>query len=412
MRFRSVAYAATLASFLPLAASAQAPDFGSPPSGQIPILFDDHHVYARPSTLRHGRLLAALVRGGNLLVPLRSMFEQLGGNVQYDPLTRSTTVRNAQTTVEVTVGVPEVRINGDVRPLDVAPLVYRGNVLVPVRVIAEALGAYVEYEPRARAVAIRLNVAPPPATRPVPAPSATQSPEPIPAAPRATVPPGPPIPVQPPNPETYVVADVALSPRTANAFAPNVSGSTGESFDARAASEFSILDLPLEIDGEYARYTYGHPAGQVTSIGGFGAAFVSAFDAHDSEFAFDLGAQINPEKFYLDASYVLLNNSYGYPSLGGLGIGFEKLPVLERRFSYDASFFYYPNVSGGCGTSACPPTVDTLSYTLLRYQAGVTYSLGPAFLEAGYRGDDGRKKAAAPVGFTHAGIFAGLGAHF
>jgi hypothetical protein len=41
-----------------------------------------------------------------------------------------------------------------------------------------------------------------------------------------------------------------------------------------------------------------------------------------------------------------------------------------------------------------------------------TYSLGPAFLEAGYRGDDGRKKAAAPVGFTHAGIFAGLGAHF
>src|SRR5579864_7381406 len=36
-------------------------DFGAPPSGEVPILFNDHHVYARPDTLRQGRVLAALV---------------------------------------------------------------------------------------------------------------------------------------------------------------------------------------------------------------------------------------------------------------------------------------------------------------------------------------------------------------
>ena len=50
-------------------------DFGSPPSGQYPILYNDHHVYTRPDILKRGRLLAALVRGGTILIPLRSMFE-------------------------------------------------------------------------------------------------------------------------------------------------------------------------------------------------------------------------------------------------------------------------------------------------------------------------------------------------
>ena len=53
-------------------------NFGSPPSGQYPILYNDHHVYAKPDILKQGRVLAALVRGGTILIPLRSMFEQMG----------------------------------------------------------------------------------------------------------------------------------------------------------------------------------------------------------------------------------------------------------------------------------------------------------------------------------------------
>ncbi|MBV9648440.1 MAG: hypothetical protein JO043_13315, partial [Candidatus Eremiobacteraeota bacterium] len=46
-------------------------DFGSPPSGEIPILFNDHHVYTKPDRLKQERVLAALVRGNTILVPLR-----------------------------------------------------------------------------------------------------------------------------------------------------------------------------------------------------------------------------------------------------------------------------------------------------------------------------------------------------
>ena len=56
-------------------------NFGSPPSGEIPILYNDHHVYANPSTLRQNRTLAAFVKNGVILVPLRSMFEAMGATV-------------------------------------------------------------------------------------------------------------------------------------------------------------------------------------------------------------------------------------------------------------------------------------------------------------------------------------------
>src|SRR5580693_4138975 len=97
----------------PPAAPAQtAPDFGAAPSGNVPILFNDHHVYARPDKLKEGRVLAALVRGATVLIPLRSMFEQMGATVSYDATTKTVDVTKAGADVKVTVGKPEVVING------------------------------------------------------------------------------------------------------------------------------------------------------------------------------------------------------------------------------------------------------------------------------------------------------------
>ena len=56
-------------------------EFGSPPSGAIPILYNDHTVYTKPDILKQQRVLAALVKNGVMYVPLRSMFEQMGAPV-------------------------------------------------------------------------------------------------------------------------------------------------------------------------------------------------------------------------------------------------------------------------------------------------------------------------------------------
>ena len=101
-------------------------DFGTPPSGEVPILFNDHHVYSKPDRLKQNRVLAALVRGNEILVPLRSMFEQMGATVSYDPASKTADVSKPGSDVKVTVGKPEVVINGESRPLDVPPEIYKG----------------------------------------------------------------------------------------------------------------------------------------------------------------------------------------------------------------------------------------------------------------------------------------------
>ena len=126
----------------PVAQAASPPpaDFGSPPSGEIPILYNDRHVYANPDLLKQGRVLAAYARNGGIYVPLRSMFEQMGATVSYDPATKIATISKPGAEVVVTVGKPEVVVNGESRPLDVPPIVYHGVVLVPIRVISEGHG--------------------------------------------------------------------------------------------------------------------------------------------------------------------------------------------------------------------------------------------------------------------------------
>ncbi len=160
--------------------SASPADFGAPPSGEIPILYNDRHVYATPDLLKQGRVLAAYARNGAIYVPLRSMFEQMGASVSYDPSTKIATISKPGAEVVVTVGKAEVIVNGESRPLDVPPIVYHGVVLVPIRVISEGMGGYVQWVPDRRLVVVRYVEATPPPTEapPPPAPAATVAPPP------------------------------------------------------------------------------------------------------------------------------------------------------------------------------------------------------------------------------------------
>nr|MDQ6932045.1 copper amine oxidase N-terminal domain-containing protein [Candidatus Eremiobacteraeota bacterium] len=184
-----VAQATATAMPAPAASALPAAHFGVAPSGEVPILFNDHHVYSKPDRLKQGRVLAALVRGGTILIPLRSMFEQMGATVTYDPATRTADVSKPGSDVKVTVGRPQVTINGESRPLDVPPEIYQGQVVVPVRVISEGMGAYVQWVPERRTVVVRYLPAAPSAPGAPPAPVTSAPPASPPTAP--TPPPAP-----------------------------------------------------------------------------------------------------------------------------------------------------------------------------------------------------------------------------
>jgi hypothetical protein len=390
-------------------AAMPAANFGTPPSGSVPILYNDHHVYAKPDVLKQGRVLAALVKNGTLLIPLRSMFEQMGATVSYDPGSKTATVSKPGSQVQVTVGKPEVMINGESRPLDVPPMIYQGSVLVPVRVISEGMGAYVQWVPDQHVVVVRYLPATPP-----PTPPPTEAPAPPPPPPTPT-----PVPVATPYRDIFVAGDYIISPKVYNEFSPGNTG-TG-SWTARGAIEFDALNLPWMVEGNFEQFGYPHNCGTatpalppnpqcyVTVIGGGGQAFVPTFTAHDTDTDVRLGLRVLNPRVYIGVGYLWRTTNYGYPNMNNFGFGIEKLPDLNLPLSFYGSFWYYPNIKG-----TYAPTNTTLSYALYKYQIGFDYVLGksPVYFDFGWMGDALNNKQNAPANSTANGPYAGLGVKF
>jgi hypothetical protein len=398
--------------------------FGSPPSGEIPILFNDHHVYSKPDVLKQGRVLAALVRGGTILVPLRSMFEQMGATVSYDPASKTVDVTKPGSDVKVTLGRPEVNINGETRPLDVPPMMYHGQILVPVRVISEGMGAYVQWVPDRKVVVVRYlppTPPPPPSTPAPPAPTTAPTPPPAPKKPTT---------------EFFVAGDYLLGPKVYNEFDPGVKQPNDSTYAARGAFEFNALSLPWMVEGEYRQWGYQHnatfvpptgqgtpcnvltvPAGEpgcVTIIGGGGQVWVAPFSPKDSDVDGRLGLKVLDPRIYIGVSYLGRWTSYGYPRQSGFGFGLEKLPDLDKPLSVYGAAYYYPQVKGTCDTGVCPLGPFSLEYRIFRYSVGATYSIPgtPVFIEGGWTGDNGKNKLNAPSDFSHNAGAVGIGIHF
>jgi hypothetical protein len=378
-------------------------DFGSPPSGQIPILYNDRHVYTKPDVLKQARVLAALVRGGTLLIPLRSMFEQMGATVSYDAGSKTVTVSKPGAEVKVTVGKPEVVINGESRPLDVPPIMYQGNVLVPVRVISEGMGAYVLWVADRHLVVVRY-------IPPTPPPSAPPPPPPPPPTPTPT-------PMATPYHDLYVGGDYIISPKVYNAFSPGTTACNscnGFSYRLHGAVEFDLFNLPWMVEGDYRQFNYQHPAGNVTAIGGNFQTFVPAFNGSDYDLDARVGLRVLQPRIYIGVGYLWRGNNYGYPGLNNVGAGLSKLPDLNHPFSFYGSAYYYWSAQGTCGTAECPSGPYVLSYDILKFDLGVLYSFQgiPLFVEGGWLGDYGWGQKNAPGNFTESGPYVGLGLKF
>ena len=332
---------------------------------------------------------------------------------------KTATVSKAGAEVKVTVGKPEVIINGESRPLDVPPEIYQGAVLVPVRVISEGMGAYVQWVPDKRLVVVRYIPATPP-----------PSPAPPPPAPPPPPPPPPPTP-KPLLGEAFVAGDYIISPKVYNEFSPGNQGNS--SFAIRGGGEFSLGSIPFMLEGAYERWQYPHdctraasstgasgfaPNCYVTAIGGQGnyplTTTTSLYDQNvDARFA----VRVLQPRVYVGVGYLWMSNNYGYPNMNSWGFGGEKLPDLNHNLSFFGSVWYYPNAKGtytNVASSPINPLSYDLAYNILKYQAGVTFGFGnsPVFIEAGWMGDSWTNKTNAPVNRSYNGPFAGLGFRF
>lgn len=391
-------------------ARAQTPPFGSAPSGQIPILYNDHTVYAKPDTLKAGRVLAALVKDGQIYVPLQSMFEAMGASVSVSTDGNTYSVTRGDTSASVTLGKNEIVVNGNTRPLDVPPMMYHGVVLVPVRVLSEALGAYVEWVPSRQIVVVRYIPPTPPPTAPP-----TEAPAPITTPPPASAP--TPVPTAPPY--TMFVQGAISWPKNYNEF---VAGPYCDSWQLNGVYAPFRSHFAVKVDYRVDSYVtsdsltdlIGNQFTYFSTIDG-GTAFTPVFLARQTSLDGRLEYPIADPRFYVGVGYIYTSNNYAYPHLDALGVGVEKLPDLRPGISYYGSAFYYP-VASGDYTEATPLSSNLgktyqQQYAITKLDVGLALVLGhsPVYLYGGFGGDFYAAKNNAPIGQTHDGPYAGLG---
>ncbi|MBY6275534.1 copper amine oxidase N-terminal domain-containing protein [Symbiobacterium thermophilum] len=97
--------------------------------------------------------VAPVIVSDRTLVPVRFLAEPLGFAVEWDGATGTVTLSGARV-IRLAVGRPEAIVDGTVVALDVAPVNVDGRVMVPLRFVAEQMGAAVEWDPQNRVVTV------------------------------------------------------------------------------------------------------------------------------------------------------------------------------------------------------------------------------------------------------------------
>ncbi len=93
-------------------------------------------------------------RGGRVLVPLRGVLERMGAFVRYNSRRRTVTALRGATNITLPIGSRRALIGSRPVILETPARIVNSSVLVPLRFVAEALGAQVAYDADIRTVII------------------------------------------------------------------------------------------------------------------------------------------------------------------------------------------------------------------------------------------------------------------
>lgn len=111
-------------------------------------------VYVNGSPLRFTGTPPTQIQG-SVLVPLRGVFEALGASVNYNPVTKTINAQKGSSTVTLTLGQTVATVNGQGQALSQPAQTIGGTTLVPLRFVAQALGASVQWVAATETVEIK-----------------------------------------------------------------------------------------------------------------------------------------------------------------------------------------------------------------------------------------------------------------
>ena len=98
---------------------------------------------------------------GRTMIPVRFVTEELGADVKWDGSTHTASISRNGIKVDITIGSTDLKVtrNGKTETvkMDTAAVLKDGRTYVPIRYVAEALGAYVDYADAFKVVGIYLD---------------------------------------------------------------------------------------------------------------------------------------------------------------------------------------------------------------------------------------------------------------
>ncbi|MFZ5633011.1 MAG: exo-beta-N-acetylmuramidase NamZ domain-containing protein [Bacillota bacterium] len=89
-----------------------------------------------------------------LMVPLRAIAEALGAKAQWDNLNRTATIVGDGRTVVFKIGSTAATVNGQQKRMDTSPVIKNDRTLIPARYVSEYLGFSVAWDQTSRTVTI------------------------------------------------------------------------------------------------------------------------------------------------------------------------------------------------------------------------------------------------------------------
>lgn len=83
---------------------------------------------------------------GHTLVPLRSIFDALGAELQWDNATKTAVGSREGSTISIQIGNPTALVNGEEKALEAPAQILDGSTMVPARFVAEGLNCTVNWD--------------------------------------------------------------------------------------------------------------------------------------------------------------------------------------------------------------------------------------------------------------------------
>jgi len=119
--------------------------------------------------------VAPLIENGRTLIPARAVFEDLGAEVSWEPVTKCVTIKYKSNVIMLFVDKTISIVNTDIKELDVPAKIINDRTMIPVRFVAQELKMTVDWDDATSTVSIIGEK-----VKPEPEPEPEPDPEPIP----------------------------------------------------------------------------------------------------------------------------------------------------------------------------------------------------------------------------------------